>query len=223
MKYQDIIGNCHETTVAQLASRCPQTLEVFRKHVPEIDAHRQTTIDIVAAIAGVEPQRLCQELFDTVMAQTPIEEMDTDVLLELISRGYDARNLEQLPRLHRLARKIEAVHRANPDTPKGITLAIKKLEQILVDHIERENAYVLKRMEHDQPPRPDTPIAQMNEEHSVIKKQLKKLRKMTRDYQAPESACRSWKRFYRELKELDFRLSEQIYLEKEVLFPRFQF
>lgn len=155
--------------------------------------------------------------------QTPIEEVDTDVLLELISQGYDAEHLAKLPEIHRLARKIEAVHRSSPDVPKGITLAIKKLEHTLTDHIERENAYVLKRMEHDQPPNPDTPIAQMNEEHSFIKQQLVRLRQMTRNYRAPASACRSWQRFYRELKALDFSLSEQIYLEREVLFPRFQF
>lgn len=223
MNYQDILGNCHETTVGQLASRCPQTLDVFRKYIPEIESHRLTTVDIVASIADVEPKRLCQELFDTVMEQTPIEELDTDLLLELISRGYDAGNMEKLPEIHRLARKIEAVHRANPDVPKGITLAVKKLEHMLTDHIEREHAYVLKRMEHDQPPNPDTPIAQMNEEHSLIKKQLNKLRHMTRNYRTPESACRSWQRFYQELKSLDFRLSEQMYLEREVLFPRFQF
>ncbi len=40
---------------------------------------------------------------------------------------------------------------------------------------------------------------------------------MTRNYRAPESACRSWRRFYHELKALDFRLSEQIYLERDVL------
>jgi regulator of cell morphogenesis and NO signaling len=155
--------------------------------------------------------------------QTSVEELDTDVLLELILQGYDAGHMAKLPELHRLARKIEAVHRANPDVPKGITLAIKKLEHTLTDHIERENTYVLKRMEHDQPPRPDTPIAQMNEEHSIIKRQLHKLRLMTRNYRAPDSACRSWQRFYRELRTLDSRLSEQICLERDVLFPRFQF
>lgn len=223
MNYQDILGSCHETTVGQLAGRCPQTLDIFRKYVPEIDARRDTTVEIVASIAGVEPKQLCQELFDTVMQQTPIEELDTDMLLDLISRGYDARHMAKLPEIHRLARKIEAVHRANPDVPKGITLAIKNLEHSLTDHIEREKVYVMKLMEHDQPPRPDTPIAQMTEEHSLIKQQLEKLRQMTRNYQAPDSACRSWKRFYRELKALDFSLSEQIYLEREVLFPRFQF
>ncbi|MEQ5813979.1 hemerythrin domain-containing protein [Marinobacter sp. NFXS11] len=155
--------------------------------------------------------------------QTSMEELDTDVLLELILQGYDAAHLAKLPELHRLARKIEAVHRANPEVPKGITLAIKKMEHSLTDHIERENAYVLKRMEHDQPPRPDTPIAQMNEEHSFLKEQLNSLRRMTCNYRAPDSACRSWQRFYRELKALDFSLSEQIYLERDVLFPRFQF
>lgn len=223
MNYQDVLGSCHETTVGQLAGRCPQTLDVFRKYVPEIDAHRETTVEIVASIAGVEPKQLCQELFDTVIAQTPIEELDTDFLLELILNGYDARHLAKLPEIHRLARKIEAVHRANPDVPKGITLAIKRLEQTLTDHIERETAYVLKEMEHDQPPKQDTPIALMNDEHSLIKRQLKKLREITRNYRAPDSACRSWLRFYRELKALDFSLSEQIYMEREVLFPRFQF
>ncbi|MGQ7271123.1 hemerythrin domain-containing protein [Marinobacter nauticus] len=223
MNYQDILGRCSETTVSQLASTCPETLDVFRRYVPHIENHRLATVAMVASIANVDPGKLCQELFDTVMERTSIEELDTDVLLELILRGYDAAHLAKLPEIHRLARKIEAVHRANPDVPKGITLAVKKLERLLRDHIEKENTHVLNQMAHDQPPRPETPIAQMNEEHSIIKKQLKKLRDMTRNYRAPESACRSWRRFYHELKALDFRLSEQIYLERDVLFPRFQF
>ncbi|SFR56518.1 regulator of cell morphogenesis and NO signaling [Marinobacter daqiaonensis] len=223
MNYQDILGSCHETTLGQLASRCPKTLEVFRRYMPEAENHRQATLDMVASIAGVDQEALCRELFDTVMEQTPLEELDTDVLIELILQGYDAGHLEQLPKLHRLARKIEAIHRAHPAVPKGITLAIKELEHSLSDHIEKENAYVLKRMEHDPPPNPDTPIAQMNEEHTMIKSQLHRLREMTGNYRLPESACRSWRRFYRELRKLDFRLSEQIYLERDILFPRFQF
>lgn len=94
---------------------------------------------------------------------------------------------------------------------------------MLADHSRRENAFVLSRMKHDQPPRPETPIAQMNEDHSIIRQQLRKLRSLTSDYHSPEPACRSWRRLYQELKELDFGLSEQIYLEREILFSRFQF
>ncbi len=92
MNYQDILGRCSETAVSQLASRCPGTLDVFRRYVPHIDNHRQATVEMVASIANVEPGQLCQELFDTVMEQTSVAELDTDVLLALILRGYHRPN-----------------------------------------------------------------------------------------------------------------------------------
>lgn len=223
MTYQDILGYCHDTTVAELTSRCPETLDVLGNYFPEIGAHRQMTIEMLASIGEVDMEKLCEEVFETIIQHGAMEELDTDVLLELILQGYDAGHMAALPKLQRLSRKIEAVHRANPEVPKGITLAIKKLQHTLSEHIDREITYVLNRMKHDQPPRPDTPIAQMNEEHSFLKHQLIKLRQMTHNYRPPVSACRSWQRFYRELAALDFRLSEHIHVEQNVLFPRFQF
>ena len=73
MNYQDILGRCSETTVSQLASTCPETLDVFRRYVPHIENHRLATVAMVASIANVDPGKLCQELFDTVMEQTSIE------------------------------------------------------------------------------------------------------------------------------------------------------
>jgi regulator of cell morphogenesis and NO signaling len=210
MRYQSIIGNCDKTTVSQLVGRCPATLTVFRNYLPTINEDSDRTIKNVAEACSAEPQYLCRDLFDVYMDHNPLEDLD-------------AEHLAQLPRLHRLARKIEAIHRENPDVPKGITLAVKELEHSLTDHRHRENVFVLNHIKHDQPPRPETPIAQMNEEHSIIKQQLGKLRLLTRNYQAPDSACRSWRRLYQELKNLDFGLSEQIYLERDILFPRFQF
>lgn len=223
MKYESIIGHCDTTTVSQVISRCPPASKVLQKHLPSVDAHHEATISGVASLAGIDQDILCRELFDVMMAEMPLEEMDTDALLELIVQGYETENLEQIPRLHRLARKIEAIHRDHPDVPRGITMVIKSLEKDLKDHIVREEHFVLKRMEHDQPPRPDTPIAQMNEEHTGLRQMLKKLRRLTSDYHPPISACRSWQRLYGELQEFDFRLSEQIYLERNILFPRFQF
>lgn len=42
------------------------------------------------------------------------------------------------------------------------------------------------------------------------------------NHQVPGSACRPWYRLYREPRGLYFRLSEQIYPERDVLFPGFQ-
>lgn len=226
MRYQSILGNCNETTIGSMIKQCPETSAVFQRYSLDVSHDHSKTVQEAAAHAGIAGTTLCRQLFDVCMEHKPLEDMETDALLELLSTEYDAAHLQQLPALHRLARKIEAVHRASPDVPQGITRAVKQLEQTLTDHIKREEAYVLSRLarlEHDQPPRPETPIGQMNEEHDVIKAQLRGLRELTQNYKAPEAACRSWRRLYDELKSLDFSLSEQIYLERDILFPRFQF
>lgn len=223
MRYQSILGNCDKTTVSQLVKRCPATLTVFQNYLPTINEVSDRTICNVAEVCNAESQHLCRDLFDVYMDHNSLEDLDTDTLLELITERYDAEHLAKLPQLHRLARKVETVHRANPDVPKGLTLAVKELEHLLVEHIQREGVFVLSRMQHDQPPRPETPIAQMNEEHAILKEQLGKLKLLTDNYQAPSSACRSWRRLYQQLKTLEFELSEQIFLERDILFPRFQF
>lgn len=223
MRYQSILGSCNETTVGKLISQCPETSAVFEGYGLNPVQQSTSTIREAAEKISVEPKVLCQHLFDVHMAHQPLEELSTDSLLTLIAEEYEASHLEQLPKLHRLARKIEAVHRANPEVPQGITRAVKNLEQVLADHIQREETYVLARFENEPAPRPETPISQMNQEHDDIKKQLRALRSMTQSYKAPKAACRSWRKLYDELKNLDFSLSEQIYLERDILFPRFQF
>ncbi|NWO08809.1 MAG: hemerythrin domain-containing protein [Alteromonadaceae bacterium] len=223
MRYQSILGNCDETTVGGMISQCPETSEVFQSYNLDVSEDRSKTVQQAAAQAGIAGRTLCRQLFDVCMDHKPLEDLETDTLLELLHTEYDAVHQEQLPALRRLARKIETVHRASPDLPQGITRAVKQLDQTLTDHIKREETYVLARMEQDQPPMPETPIAQMNDEHEALQKQLRGIRELTHNYQAPEAACRSWRRLYDELKSLDFSLSEQIYLEREILFPRFQF
>lgn len=223
MRYQSVLGNCNETTIGSMIKQCPETSEVFQSYSLDVKQDQDKTVQQAAAHAGIAGRTLCRQLFDVCMEHKPLEDMETDTLLELLHTEYDAVHQEQLPALRRLARKIEAVHRASPDVPLGITRKVKKLEQTLTDHVKREEAYVLARMEHDQAPIPETPIAQMNDEHEVIKQQLRDLRQLTHNYKVPEAACRSWRRLYDELKDLDFSLSEQIYLERDILFPRFQF
>lgn len=152
-----------------------------------------------------------------------LDDLDTDGLLNLITEEYDNKHMEQLPQLRRLARKIEVVHRDDPEAPHGLTRLIKRFEQEFVDHLEREKKHVFPHMAGDQPPRPETPISQMNSEHDALTDLLVDIRALTNNYQPPESACRSWRRLYQELQDLDARLSEQVHLERDVLYPRFQF
>jgi regulator of cell morphogenesis and NO signaling len=223
MKYQTILGPCDETTVDKLIARFPETKNVFKKYGVDLTVCGGYTIKQVAESHKLAHAELCQSLFDNCIQFHPLEDYDADTLLAILQEHYQSPHLQELPELHRLARKIEVVHRQDPMLPKGITLAVKHLESLLVHHIESERKYVLKEMEHDQPPKPHTPIAQMNYEHDEIKQELKNIRAITNQYNTPKKACKSWKRLYSSLKNIDFSLSEQICIERDILFPRYQF
>ncbi|WP_309043025.1 hypothetical protein [Marinobacter sediminicola] len=205
MRYQSILGNCSETTIGGMVKQCPETSTVFQSHSLDVNNDHNKTVQEAAAQAGIPGKTLCRELFDVCMEHKPLEKMETETLLELLNTEYYAVHLEQMPALHRLARKIEAVHRATPGVPLGITRAVKQIEQILADHIQHQEGGKLCCLQHD-----------------LLKLQLRGLRELTGKYTAPEAACRSWRRLYDELKSLDFSLSEQMYLERDILSPRFQ-
>ena len=207
MRYQSILGNCNETTVSGLVSQCPETSTVFELIGVNPTQHSDDTIVEAAQRGGVEPAKLCQQLFDVYMEHKPLETLETDVLLKIVAEQYQAVHLDQLPKLHRLARKIEAVHRDAVEVPRGVTRVVKQLQQAVVDHSHTDDTQGV------------TPV---NPDHEEIRAQLRELRALTDRYHAPDAACRSWRKLYSDLQSLDFSLSEQIYLEQNILLPRFR-
>ncbi|WP_166261913.1 hemerythrin domain-containing protein [Marinobacter salicampi] len=164
------------------------------------------------------PETTSTSIDDHAMAK-----LDTDSLLGLITDEYHAKHTEQLEELHRLARKVEVVHREHADAPHGLTRLIKRFEQEYLEHLEREREHVFAKMAGDQPPQPSTPISQMITEHEVLNGILDEIRALTDGYRAPEGACRSWQRLFNGLQDLDLSLTTQVHLEQDVLYPRFQF
>ena len=60
----------------------------------------------------------------------------------------------------------------------------------------------------------------MHHEHETLEKTLHRLRLLTNDYTAPESACTSHRLAFSLLKELDDDLVQHLYLENDILFPK---
>jgi regulator of cell morphogenesis and NO signaling len=57
-------------------------------------------------------------------------------------------------------------------------------------------------------------------EHDNAGEVLRQIRKLTRDFAAPEDACVSFRTLYNALEELERDLHEHIHLENNILFPR---
>jgi regulator of cell morphogenesis and NO signaling len=62
----------------------------------------------------------------------------------------------------------------------------------------------------------------MRSEHADYVGELEKMRELAHGFIPPEGAFESWERLYQGAALLDATLREQIRLENEVLFPRFE-
>src|SRR5690606_12833853 len=226
MTQQDLRNQCATHTLGSLAFNFPKTREVFARHNIDICCQEDMLVLDAARQAQVDPRQLCNELNAAASAEQdepPLDELETDEILARLTNERDQAHIRQLFQLQRLARKIEAVHRGNAQVPHGLTRLLKLFNREFIDHLEREQQHVFAHMAGDQPPRPETPISQMNQEHDELGKRLKQIRALTNQYQTPPDACRSWQRLYLELEALDDSITEQVQLERNVLYPRFQF
>lgn len=64
------------------------------------------------------------------------------------------------------------------------------------------------------------PIQVMMAEHDSAGETLARLRFLSNDYTAPESACPTYLGFYRALSEFERDLHQHVHLENNILFPR---
>ena len=64
------------------------------------------------------------------------------------------------------------------------------------------------------------PVRMMRAEHDNAAAELKAIRKLTRDYDAPKDGCASFQALYAALAEFERDLQQHIKLENEILFPR---
>ncbi len=60
----------------------------------------------------------------------------------------------------------------------------------------------------------------MKHEHAMVRDHLHFFRDITTNYSIPTQACPSHRVLFRKLEELDNDLSQHLYLENEILFPR---
>lgn len=64
------------------------------------------------------------------------------------------------------------------------------------------------------------PVRMMRAEHDNAQAELKAIRKLTKDYEAPKDGCTSFQALYAALAEFERDLQQHIKLENEILFPR---
>ncbi len=211
-----------EQAIGQIAVELPGATAVFRRlkldfccggQISLRQAVADKNLDLAAVVGELNALKRSDALPATV---TPTE------LVDHILTRYHAVHREQLPELIRMARRVEAVHRENPEVPQGLADLLETAQQELLDHMEKEETIIFPNIKAGGTAMVAYPIGIMRQEHTSHGEMLEHLMALTHDAQPPVGACNTWRALYAGIAQLGDDLINHIHLENNVLFPQFE-
>ncbi|WP_202526343.1 iron-sulfur cluster repair di-iron protein [Sneathiella litorea] len=211
-----------DQTVGVIATSLPGAAAIFRKFKIDFCCHGDVTLDRAAKDLGLDADFVEQALSELKTDDLPgLTKLSSGDLTEYIQSRFHDIHRREIPELILLARKVEAVHRENPKVPAGTAVLLKELERELEGHMKKEDLILFPAMRWSDTTL-DAPISQMRKDHADLGVYLQRLADLTDNFTLPEGACRSWQALYIGLSKLNEDLREEIHLENNVLFPRFE-
>ena len=208
--------------IGQIAVQLPGATAVFRRLKLDFCCGGHVSLDQAASDKGLDLQAVVHEL-SALQRPSELPGLGTPTeLVEHIIARYHEVHRAQLPELIRMARRVEAVHRDNPNTPHGLADALETMEQELLMHMHKEEAVLFPMLRAGGNSFVSQPIAMMRHEHNDHGEALEHLARLTNDITPPMGACNTWRALYTGLAQLREDLINHIHLENNILFPQFE-
>lgn len=207
--------------LAEIATSLPGATAIFRRNKLDFCCGGAVSLSEAARTRGLSLPDLEADLTQ-IAATGPLPEaaLDTDALITRIETRFHAVHRRELPELVRLARRVEAVHKANPAVPCGLADLLETIATELETHMATEEQVLFPLM-RQRDPLVAQPIAVMLAQHDDHGAHLRKLEALTHDFTPPSGACTTWRALYLGAQKLNEDLIEHIHTENNVLFPRF--
>lgn len=209
-----------DTCVRDIAISRPGATAVFRRHKIDFCCNGAASLSQAAARRGLPVVQLQSEL-EALGPDEAGPPSDPSALIPHILTRYHEVHRAEFPEAIRLARRVEAVHRAKDDCPHGLADHLALMFDDLEGHQQKEEAVLFPMMLRGGGPMIAFPIERMVAEHLDVGEQLEELARLTTDFAPPPGACTTWRALYEMCRKLDADLREHIHLENNMLFPQF--
>ena len=210
-----------EQTMGYIAVQLPGATAVFRRLKLDFCCGGQTRLADAVAEKNLDLDAVLAELS---ALQRPTElpgNTEPGALIEHIIARYHDVHRAQLPELIRMAHRVEAVHRGNPEVPVGLGDFLERIQQELTTHMHKEEAILFPMLKSGGNPFIGQPIGMMRAEHVDHGAALDHLNALSNDATPPAGACNTWRALYAGIAQLNDDLVHHIHLENNVLFAQF--
>ena len=217
----DPSSRLRDCRLGEIAVALPGATEIFRHFKFDFCCGGDQTLAEAAGARGVDLEVLEATLKALDPADRPTVPLEPSALIDHILARYHAVHRRELPELAKLARKVEAVHRAHAEVPAGLAVALEQMAEELESHMAKEEQVLFPLMRRGPHPMIGTPIAVMRSEHHEHGERLRDLDRLAHGMRLPADACTTWRALYAGLGKLTDGLMEHIHLENNLLFPQF--
>lgn len=226
-------------TVREFAVELPGATRVFEQLGIDYCCGGGRSLAEACAVAGIEIERTLTALAEAGQqtgATVAAAQFQTGTLKELIAHILETHHVftrQEIARLDALLAKVCGVHGANHPELLRVQALFQELARDLTPHMLKEEQilfpYILRLEEAangGQPaPRPPfgtvrNPVRMMMLEHDTAGELLRRIRRTSRDFNAPPDACISYQTLYGALAAFEADLHQHIHLENNLLFPR---
>jgi len=228
-----------KSLVSEIVAQDYRTAEVFRKHGIGYCCGGKWPMEIACQMSGVDADQLKAELEAVtrtihVSNQLEFAEWDIDFLIDYIMNvhhrylkkslipvkqvlsDFSAEHIKKYPWLAQLEKQFDSLARhLNVSMQREEEVLFPYIRQIAHAHKDKE-PYAALLVRTLRKPVED----RMYKDHETIVGIIHSIREITGNYTVPENACTSHKVVAAKLKELDNDLSQHLYLEQSILFPR---
>lgn len=226
-------------TVREVAVEIPGATRLFEQLGIDYCCGGAKALDEACAGAGVAMDEVLSALgaIETFQAeQSESTNWQAEALSSLISYILDKHHVftkSELARIDPLMAKVFKVYGQQRAELSQIRALFEELKRDLLAHMQKEETVLFPyislmesaRQNSRAIPKPpfqtvENPLRMMMIEHDRAGELLRSIRKLTRNFTAPEGACISYQTLYRALEDLEADLHEHIHLENNILFPR---
>lgn len=228
-----------DSFVSDIVRQDYRTARVFRNYAIDYCCGGKWAIGTVCELKGIEFSSVKKDLDHAIR---PIQlshlvrydSWDIDFLVDYIINIHHSYLRQSLPEVKKIVKEFASEH---ADDHAGLAQIYQEVELLckdMIPHLDEEEKIIfpyIQQIYHAYESKEPyagllvrtlrKPVENlMRHEHDNVSKRLASLRLLTNNYTPPANACASHNVVFSLLKELDSDLSQHVYLENEILFPR---
>ncbi len=229
----------HNSIVTDLVIRDHRATGIFRKYNINFCCGGNITLDEACKRANADLQEVLKELTGTLRVSRMAVSVDSskwtiDFLIDYLVNVHHTYLYDNLPDLRETMVKFTSGHQSKYSYLGELMGSFHSFSEEIFPHLEHEEKVIfpyIRQIAHgheDREPYAALLVRTLRKpidtlilhEQQNIEQYLTKFRDLTNDYTPPASACVTHKVALSKLKELDTDLSQHVYLENELLFPK---